>query len=163
MEAIPRFLNDSMALWGHVPVTQLQIEIHVANRLQSYAEERKLVRSYAKFGLLRGRNFSAGWNNPQRVMDDVRARRMLDSLRDHGFVPFHIHLNDASAEGPMCCGTEYSLLNSRAPTALLPATSVSASQSRAGGLMRGSTGGASRRTRGVASVSDVAPAWHPMG
>ena len=145
MEAIPRFLNDSMARWGHVPVTQLQIEVHVGNRLQSYSEERKLVRSYAQFGLLHGRNFSAGWNNPQRVVEDSRARRMLDSLRDHGFVPFHVHLNDASAEGPMCCATEYSLLNSRAPTALLPAT-VS-SQGRAGGLMRGT--GASKRTARV--------------
>ena len=42
-----------MALWGHVPVSQLQIEIHVGNRMQSYSQERTLVRSYGQRGLMR--------------------------------------------------------------------------------------------------------------
>ena len=83
MDALPRFLNDSMARWGHVPVTQLQIEIHVANRLQSYGEERKLVRSYGEAGLLHGKQFSGNFNNPQRIIDDIRARSLLDILRSH--------------------------------------------------------------------------------
>lgn len=120
MLAIPRFLNDSMMLWGHVPIVQLQVEIHVANRLQSYSEERKLVRSYGTNGVLRGKRFNGGANNPQRVADDNKARALLDALREHGFVPFHVHLSDFGTGLPGCCSSEYSFFNSHAPPALLP-------------------------------------------
>lgn len=65
LDAVPRFLKDSMEALGHVPVTQLQIEVHVLHRSVLHSESQMLARSYATHGLLKGRRFPDGWNNPQ--------------------------------------------------------------------------------------------------
>ena len=133
--------------WGRVPVTQLQLEVHVAARTSDPYWSSALVHSYGTRGLLRapahgligyrggnrsgtaglsGRSMAAHrkflqWNNPQAVRQDRRARRMLKALLAHGFVPFHIDFGDADgAERSTCCSVEYTFLNTRAPQYRLP-------------------------------------------
>ena len=55
----------------------------------------------------------------QTIRENVKALKLLDSLRAHGFIPFHIHFTDTA--GFLCCGVEYSFINARAPNTLLPA------------------------------------------
>ena len=57
---------------------------------------------------------SPEWNNPQAVREDRRARDLLGLLLAHGFVPFHVDFGPLDSH-TLCCGTEYSLVNSRAP------------------------------------------------
>ena len=126
--ALPRFFNDSMSIWGHIPVTQLQIEVHVSPRAAVFEQSRLLVHDYGKHGLRQENAASLGmitpwrqrrarkqtmhvantmeWNNPQSVKEDRRARVLLDSLLQHGFLPFHIHLGSMDNHSNLCCGTE---------------------------------------------------------
>ena len=94
-QAIQQFLNDSMRLWGRIPVTQLKLELHVPARSFNEDRERGLVHSYGRNGLLRGKTFPGNYNNPQSVALDLKAQAVLASLRAHGFVPFHVHFTDS--------------------------------------------------------------------
>lgn len=127
--AIPLFLNDSMRRWGLVPVTQLQLEVHIDPRSGSPSAQQQLLRSYSKAGL---KMQSAGsllvnvdrtekarrkrvFNNPHAYRSERRMRPALALLQAHGFVPFHVDFGDVGS----CCSIEYSLLNIKAPVAKL--------------------------------------------
>jgi hypothetical protein len=116
MEALPRFLNDSMARWGHVPVTQLQIEIHVGF-VPPFRRAIANLESYGARGLLHNSSQFAESNHPQILSQDLRARELLTKLQLHGFVPFHIHFGETRTS---CCAAEYSFYNTRTPAKMLP-------------------------------------------
>lgn len=186
-EALSQFLNDSMRIWGYVPVTQIQVtrsskvhghahartfesltpgapptpqvEVHVAARYSDHKTTRQLVRSYGDLGLKKHKN----WNNPQSVREDRRARSMLTELLAHGFVPFHIDLGSIASSN-LCCGTEYTLLNTRAPAHRLPRLNASPSVSRmrrapAGQLTRHHRHPPSPPVPGLATSSETSSAW----
>ena len=117
--ALPAFMRDAKRIWGHVPVTQIQLEIHVSPRAGgNFKYSRQLVKSYGEHGLRKVMRNDKEWNNPQSVKEDRKARALLSSLLEHGFVPFHVHFT----EGPtLCCATEYSLINMFAPATRLRA------------------------------------------
>ena len=91
------FVNESLQLWGRVPVTQLQVEIHVNQRLsRPHGITRNLTEHYAQHGLHKfgpGEQVTEGWqawNNPHSVAVDRAAVGMLSALYAAGFVTFHI-------------------------------------------------------------------------
>jgi len=147
LDALPRFINDSLARWGHVPVTQLQVEVHVSQVDGSHNQTHLRTHSYGKYGLVwknrksrrdnatyysRGgpdeaeealKELSMGGltNNPHSMAWNSRARKLLASLYGAGFVAFHIDLWGDRADPFLgCCFAEYTLLNTRAPTRRLP-------------------------------------------
>ena len=156
--ALPRFLNESMATWGHVPVTQLQIEVHVSPRASIWEKSRLLVHSYGEHGLRQEKAANLGirsmpqkrgrlsalelmesaaekkaantleWNNPQSVKEDRRARALLELLLQYGFLPFHVHLGRMDSN--LCCGTEYSFINTLASPKRLPRLAFRRASSR---------------------------------
>lgn len=130
-DALPQFLNASMHRFGHVPLGQLQVEMHVSGRLgrdkcydngtpclERFKSQQRLTELYAHGGVrYRGhRAFDSGYTNPQAMRAEWKARRLLATLQRYGFVPFHI---DFTTHASGCCGSEYTFLNTRAPEEML--------------------------------------------
>lgn len=114
-KALPQFLEESTAKFGHVPVTQIQFELHVeglgANVTQKWAEgqDRKDKHGQVVKGEVVRPFRQSGVNRD--------ARHLLHTLEQYGFVPFHI---DFTRHPYQCCGVEYSLFNTKAPKDMLP-------------------------------------------
>ena len=106
--ALPRFVNDALQRWGHVPVTQLQVEVHVASVFKANQTHLRTA-SYGRYGLwmrsgrkalprlsptdekiraaaLDGISVVNGniSNNPHSMVWDLTARNMLDTLYKAG-------------------------------------------------------------------------------
>ena len=130
--ALPQFLNESMRTLGHVPVTQLQLEIHVPWRLHTRFHSNEtvaLLRSYALHGpIITPESCYSGSPEPIFMTNmnypyvplyaSKTALPLLAALSAAGFVPFHI---DQAQQAPFyCCNVEYTFLNIRAPADKLP-------------------------------------------
>jgi len=101
--ALAQFLDEATAGGGTVPVTQIQMEVHVPGR--SLAK----TRAWAKYGI----NHTSPMWPELGPRANAQALRLLAQLLDLGFVVFHIGLGGAHRF--QCCGAEYSLINTRAP------------------------------------------------
>ena len=131
-EALPRFVNDSLARWGRVPVTQIQVEIHVYPVTKNTSQTHLRTHSYGRFGIsdkldpgtkrqaLSGLVRPPQTNVPHSISWNRPALAMLGLLYEAGFATFHIQWNPPSLGFDGCCFAEYSLFNTRTPRHLLP-------------------------------------------
>ena len=100
-KAVMQFLDQAASERGVVPVTQLQMEVHLPGRGLSH------TRAWAKHGI---NHTDPVW--PKYRKFNKLALQMFSKLLQSGFVVFHIELGGAHPF--QCCGAEYSLVNTRA-------------------------------------------------
>ena len=102
--AVAQFLDEMRLMRAEgrtVPVTQLQMEVHVPGRSLAH------TRAWAANGI---NHTNPIW--PRYARTNRRALDMLSKLLSFGFVVFHIELGGAHPF--KCCGAEVTLVNTRA-------------------------------------------------